>query len=358
MPDTAAFAAPSAELRPASGPQAWFGPDMADRTGEWLHRLTAAEVVDLAAAVDHAGERDILDLGRADFPLPALAPTLARIRRDVLHGRGFALIRGVPVERWTVRQAAVAYWALGTHLGEPCSQNGKGHVLGHVQDLGYDYSQPEARGYQTSARLNYHTDSSDMVGLLCLKPAKDGGLSSIASSVTCFNEMLRRRPDLAAVLTRPVYRTRWGEIPEGRKPWSEVPVFNPFEDSVVTTYVRSAIRKGQSLPGVPPLTDAQNEAMDMLDALANDPSIHLDMEFRPGDVQLLNNHRILHSRTAYVDFAEPERRRHLLRLWLACDDGPALPPWITREWQGMTATGRPNGIQVPGVPFSAPLEAE
>ena len=129
-------------------------------------------------------------------------------------------------------------------MGEACSQNGKGHVLGHVTNLGLDYSDPGMRGYQTNARLPYHTDSSDIVGLLCLKPAKAGGLSSVVSSTTLYNEVVRRRPDLIEVLEAPFYRTRWGEIPEGKAAWAEVPVFMAYKGRVIAHYVRSAIRKG------------------------------------------------------------------------------------------------------------------
>lgn len=341
-------------------PQAWYGRDMASRRSEWVHEWTAEEIEEIETAVSAVEARglEILEIGREDFPLPTVSSRLATVKRDVLHGRGFFLIRGLPVDRWTLRQAAVAYWGLGTHMGEACSQNGKGHVLGHVKNLGLDYNDPLARGYQTNARLPYHTDSSDIVGLLCWRTGKSGGLSSIVSSTTLYNEMVRRRPDLVPVLMSPFYRTRWGEIPEGKKPWAEVPVFMPHEGRMIVHYVRSAIRKGQLLDGVPPLTDRQIEALDELDALAGDPAIHLDMDFRPGDIQLLCNHSIMHSRTAFEDWPEPENRRHLLRLWLACEDGPALPEAMLRNYEGQTGNGRPNGIKVPGVPFRAPLEAE
>jgi hypothetical protein len=243
-------------------------------------------------------------------------------------------------------------------MGEPVSQNGKGHVLGHVTNLGLDYADPEVRGYQTSARLNYHADSSDVVSLLCLRSSRSGGLSSIVSSTTIWNELVRRRPDHARVLTAPLYYTRWGEVPAGRRPWAEIAAFTPWQGRMIATYVRSAIEKSQLMSEVPRLSSFQLEAMDHLDALAADPVLHLDMEFSPGDVQVLCNHSILHSRTAYEDWPEPHRRRHLLRLWLACEDGPALPPFMTGEFQRATANGRPDGIRVPGVPLVAPLEAQ
>ncbi len=342
------------------GPQAWYGPDMALRRDEWLRAWTGPELAEIEAAVARVLERDleILEIGREQFPLPTLEPVLHEIRRQVLHGRGFVLLRGLPVERWSVRQAAIAYWGIGAHLGEACSQNAQGHVLGHVKDLGRDYHDPLARGYQTNARLPYHTDSTDIVGLLCWRPGKAGGLSSIVSSTTVYNEMAARRPDLAQVLMGSFHRTRWGEVAEGRNPWSEMPVFMPTDSRMIVSYVRSAITKGQKIPGVPKLTDRQVEALDMMDALAEDPELYLDMEFKSGDIQLLCNHSILHSRTAFEDWPEPDRRRHLLRLWLSCADGPALPEAIMRREQDQSASGRPSGIRLPGVALKAPLEAE
>jgi hypothetical protein len=338
--------------------QAWYGPDMATRD-DWIHAFTTEDLADIDRAVRHAEAtgHDIAALRAADFPLgEPMRALLERVRTDALHGRGFVLMRGIPVERYSLRQSAIAYWGIGSHLGEAVSQNGKGHVLGHVTNLGLDYADPEVRGYQTNARLNYHADSSDIVMLLCLRSGRSGGLSSIVSSTTLWNELVRRRPDHARTLLAPLCYTRWGEIPEGRKPWAEIAAFTPWGGRMIATYVRSAIAKSQLMPEVPRLSAAQIEAMDHLDALAADPALHLDMAFRPGDIQVLCNHSILHSRTAYEDWPEPERRRHLLRLWLACEDGPALPPFMTEDFQGVTSNGRPDGIRVPGVRLVAPLE--
>jgi len=136
-----------------------------------------------------------------------------------------------------------------------------------------------------------------------------------------------------------------------------VPIFMPTDEGVVTTYVRSAVRKGQSLDGVPRVTAEQEAAFDAIDALAADPAFHLDMDFTVGDMQFLNNHVILHSRTRYEDHAAPAKRRHLLRLWLACEDGPTLPNVLVDDaFQGGTKHGRPNGISVPGVAPIATLD--
>ncbi|MGI9411856.1 MAG: TauD/TfdA family dioxygenase [Hyphomicrobiaceae bacterium] len=346
-------------LQPVKSPAAWHGSEMTDRAGEWTQTLSNAEIAelyDLARSL-RARSNDLLDLTRGDVPLPILGERLAALRHELLHGRGFALLRGMPVEEHTLADNAWAYWTLGLHLGTAVPQNGKNHMLGHVTDLGLDYTKPDVRGYQTSERLPYHTDYSDIVGLLCIRAARRGGLSSIASSVAIYNEMVRRHPDLAAALTRPIARTRWGEVPAGQQPWAMVPIFMPGDGRVITTYVRSAVRKGQSLDGVPPVTAEQEAAFDAIDQMAADPAFHLDMDFQPGDMQFLNNHVILHSRTTYEDHADPAKRRHLLRLWLACDDGPPLPKvMIDDAFQGGTRTGRPNGISVDGIAPIATLD--
>ena len=343
-----------------SGPEVWYGPEMAARQDEWVYEISAddASALDAGTKVALATGKDILDIIAEDFPLGSFAPTLMTIREELLRGRGFKLIRGLPIEGRTIADVAMMYWGIGTHLGYAVSQNAKGHVLGHVKDLGLNYDDPMARGYQTSARLPYHTDYSDLVGLLCMKTAQSGGLSSIVSSAALYNHMNAERPDLADALMQPLYRTRWGEVGGDRPPWVEVPTFNPYEGGVSTSYVRSAIRKAQSMPEVPRVTEKQEEAMDYLDSFAGSPDFHLDMELHMGDLQFVNNHYIMHSRTAYEDHRNWSEKRHLMRLWLACEDGPTFPPSMTKHFQGLTLNGRPNGIHVPGVPFSAPLDAE
>ncbi len=355
---SAAIEASTSGLVRYENEQAWYGPDMHAKS-DWIHTLTEEQLAELDAAVlaEDKQNLDILQLTKDDFTIPSIEPVLKVMADAVLHGRGFFLIRGLPVHRYTKKQSAMAFWALGLHVGEPVSQNGKGHVLGHVTNLGLNYADPEVRGYQTSARLPYHTDSSDMVGLLCLQKAKAGGLSSIVSSTTVWNELVRSRPDLAQVLLEEgFHRTRWGEIPAGQKPYTASPVFAQYKDKVFSNYVRSAIQKAQAMEGVPRLTAQQIEAMDHLDALTADERLHLDMDLAPGDIQYVSNYHVYHSRTSYEDYEQPDQRRHMLRLWLACENGPDLPESLLGR-HGVTQKGRPNGILVPGVSLVAPLEA-
>jgi hypothetical protein len=208
------------ELPPEqTGAAAWYGSEMAKRT-DWQMPLSPAEIVEVESAAKALASRDadIAAVTAKDFPLPTLGAKLkARVEGEVLNGRGFLLLRGLPVERWTMRESATAFYGLGAHLGSARSQNGRGHVLGHVQDLGLDVNDPNVRIYQTHERQTYHTDSCDIVGLLCLKTAQSGGMSALVSSTTIFNEMRRTRPDLLELLFQPIATDRRGEVPEGQK---------------------------------------------------------------------------------------------------------------------------------------------
>ena len=340
-----------------SGPEVWTGAEMRRDTA-WIREFTAAEIAELEAALE-AGRRagvEIIDIDAESFPLPTLGPTLDALRAEILRGRGFVLLRGLPVEGRDIEDVARLYWGLGRHFGHPVSQNGKGHLLGHVRDLGFDAADPEVRVYQTTERQYYHADSCDIVALLCLRPAMHGGESRIVSSASLYNEIRRRRPDLAELLSRPTAVDRRGEVPEGAPPYYLVPTFNHRDGLLSTYYVRRYIHSAQRFPDAPRLTAAHIEAFDLLDEIADDPEIHLAMEFRPGDVQLLHNHTILHDRGAYRDWPDGEAKRHLLRLWLCPPDGRPLPEAYAQRW-GSIEIGDRGGIVVPGQRPVVPLEA-
>jgi len=341
-----------------TGAAAWYGPEVAKR-GDLIVPLTAEDIgeIDAAMAPLLAASVDIAALTAGDFPLPRLQSKLAAVSHELLQGRGFAVLRGLPVERYDRRQAALAFFGLGTYLGRARSQNAKGHVLGHVQDLGLDVKDPNVRIYQTHERQTFHTDSCDIVGLLCLKTAKSGGLSALVSSTTIFNDMRRQRPDLLRLLFEPIATDRRGEVPVGMKPYFEIPVFSWHQGYLTAIYQRQYIDSAQRFPDAPRLTPRHIEALDMFDALANDPRLNLHMEFKPGDVQLVHNHTLLHDRTAFVDWPEPENRRHLLRLWLAAPGARPLPPVFAQRY-GKVDIGDRGGIILPSTTsLNAPLEA-
>lgn len=343
---------------PLQGPAVWYGADLV-RRDDWVFRFSDADLRELGEAISafRASGAALADIAPERFPLPTLQPKLEGLLHELLEGRGFVLMRGLPVERYTREESAIAYMGIGSYFGRPRSQNAKGHLLGHVKDLGVDVTDPGVRYYQTRRALEYHTDSVDVVGLLCLKTSKSGGESFIVSSPTCYNEILRRAPDLLPLLFDPFPTDRRGEVPQGMLPWFDMPVFHWHEGRLTTIYVRQYIESAQqNFPQAKRLTPAHWQALDVLDAVTNDPEVHLSMEFRPGDMQFLHNHQILHSRTDFENWPEPERHRHLLRLWLCPLDGRPLPPVFAPRYGSVTPGDR-GGIVVPGTTLNVPLEA-
>jgi hypothetical protein len=337
-------------------PCAWYGPELA-KCEDWIEWVSETEIAEVEHALRQLDAKriDATSITSKDVPLPTLAARLQRLLDEVLNGRGFVLIKGLPVERWTKREAAIAFLVIGVHLGNLRMQNAEGHLLGHVRDMGRSSDDPNTRIYQTRERQTHHTDSCDVVGVMCLHTAKSGGLSNLVSSTTIFNEMRRRRPDLLRVLLEPIETDRRGEVPEGSKPYFTIPVFNYHNGLVSAIYQRQYIDSARRFPDVAPLSPLQIEALDLFDKLANDPKLNLMMELQPGDIQLVHNHTILHDRTAFEDYPEPERKRHLLRLWLAPPSARSLPE-VYAERFGSITPGDRGGVIVAGAKATIPFE--
>jgi hypothetical protein len=300
-----------------SSRSAWRPADFADAS-EWKVPLSAAERGEIVAAARAAAGSGLTaaTVRREDFPLPGLAAQLADWVRELSAGRAFVLIRGFPVDVLSEPETELAYVGLGLHLGTAVSQNAAGDLLGHVRDTGVIRDSPAVRLYATSQRQDFHCDGSDLVGLLCLKPAKTGGQSKIVSSMAIYNQMLASRPDLVEVLRQPFAWDRNDEQPPGEDPFFHLPVIFDIDGAPRIFFIGWYIRDAQRHEQAPRLTARQLEALELLEGIANDPSFYLQMEFQPGDIQLLNNARILHAREAYTDHDDPAERRHLLRLWL------------------------------------------
>ena len=335
---------PASPGAPALDPAAWYADDML-KTDAWIYTLSDADIGDLMDAAADTQGIAIKDLTRKTFPLPVFGPVLDDIYRELTEGRGFVLIRGLPVADITRAQAGAAFYGMGTYLGLAVSQNPMGHVLGHVKDMGKNYDDPMARGYQTAAQMAFHSDQCDYVGLLCLQPSRSGGASLIVSSTTVYNEMHKRRPDLAAALCKPFCFTKHGEVAAGEEPWYRMPIF-AFQDGYLSIRGAGAhVRKAQALPGVPQFTEADIEALDLFQELASE--LAMPMTFQQGDIQFLHNHVMLHTRTAFEDHPEPDRKRHLMRLWLTDPAGRPTPPGFRENL---------SGIEVEGTIRSAPLD--
>ncbi|HUS24945.1 MAG TPA: TauD/TfdA family dioxygenase [Candidatus Binatia bacterium] len=327
------FARPHDSLprEPVKSPAAWRGEDLRGRT-DWIVTLSEADVAEIESALRASGDRPMQQLARADFPLPTLGPRIEAWRDEVHRGRGFVLVRGVPVAKWTVAQSERFFWCFGHWLGTPGAQNPEGDLLGHVRD---QKTGQDVRYYRTNKQLEVHTDTADIVGLLCLQKAKAGGLSRIVSSVAVFNELLKRRPDLAPRLFAPMWFDTKGE---GGVRAFALPPCRHSGGELRTFWQSDYYRTVQRFEHVPRLSPAEQELLDVYDGIANSPEFHLDMDLEPGDVQLLSNHTQLHARTAFEDWPEPARRRHLLRLWISVPQRASLKQRWLRARSGVSLT--------------------
>lgn len=340
-----------------TGPSVWTGREMAARQDEWIVDLTRTDIEDLEQAARHylTLGRDIGELTKANFPLAGFGRHLETLRGKLINGIGFEVIRGLPVQRYTQEMAAAIFCGVGAHLGSARSQNAQGHILGHVRDIGADANDPNTRIYQTHERQTFHTDSADIVGLLCLREAREGGESLLVSAEAIYNRMRADCPDLLARLFDPIATDRRGEVPEGMQPFMTIPPFSWHEGKLTVFYQRQYIDSAQRFPQAMRLTPDHVAALDRFDALANDPDLYLRMRLQPGDMQFVYNHSQLHDRTGFVDWPDPAERRHLLRLWLSPIGDRELPE-VFKQRYGTIEIGNRGGIITKGTRLHAPLD--
>ena len=285
---------------PVLDPSAWRRADLeADRS--WVVELDADQ------------RSALLD---GELPDPGV---LAGWRRQLQSGRGLLLVRGLPTDELGGEGCRELFPRLGAQLGDPVSQNREGQLLTDILDIGNDPTDPEVRLYTTAAEQDFHTDGADLIGLLCLRGARSGGLNRVVSSVTVAQEVATARPDLAPLLEQDWHFFLHTQD-DGTPLTFPMPIVRRTGDQVASFFVPWYIRRAQGLPGVPDLSPDQDALLRLYEQTANRPDLYVDMDFRPGDMQWIRNAVVLHKRTAYTDWPEPDRRRHLLRLWLAARD--------------------------------------
>jgi hypothetical protein len=317
-------------LQPLEPGCEWRADDVAD-PAEWTETLSEGEIAELEAAMAcaRAASEDFLSIGKADFPLPTLGPRLEAIEAELIDGRGFVLLRGLPRERWSNDDMCLAYWGIGAHLGRPWPQNHHGHLLGDVTDQGKTWDDPTARGNELGGiGLDFHCDGSDLVGLMCVATGASGGASAVANSVALHNDLARERPDLAAELYKPQPYDMRGEHRPGARGWYQMPVFTEHGGRLFVRLIRAYILASQRHPDAPRLTDLAREGVNWLQDRAESGAYSVIMDFRPGDMQFINNYHVLHGRAPYTDDRGSGRVRHLKRLWLETDVLADRPAWF------------------------------
>jgi len=314
------------QAQAADSPAAWRAADLESDRG-WVFHLDGRARDQLAGAVKAAREADrpLFDYRREDFDLGAAWRVIDSALGEAKRGRGLALLKGLPREGMSEDEFELLNWAIGLHAGVARPQGRMSQYISKVRDAGTDYRSATGRGYSSNAELDFHVDGCDVATLACYNQARSGGQSLISSSMTAYRLLCEERPDLAEVAQREFCFSRQGEEAPDEPPFYAQPLFDEAGGLLFAKWNRNRVQSAQKLEGVAPLTPAQRETMDVLDAILRRPEVMFTMYLEPGDLQILNNHVLLHSRTRFVDFEEPERRRTLFRLWLATPDSVRLP---------------------------------
>lgn len=302
--------------RPVTDSSAWRGADLREDTG-WIVPLTERQRAEVQSALAGVQRRGLAlpRVTQPDFPLPAWAPLFEQLMHELREGRGFSVLRGLPFEGLGEDEAGLMLWGIGTHLGTGVSQNAAAELIAHVYDRGGRYGDRNVRAYQVRADLSPHCDQSDVVALACLRKARSGGLTRLASAMSVFNVMLRESPEHLPTLFNGLFYSRKDEQgpDEPRVNPRRLPVFSEEDGVLSCRYMRSWVEYARVHDGVA-MTPAETAALNAFDAIARSGDLPLDMMLQPGDVQFANNFTVLHARTEYED--DPAHKRHMLRLWL------------------------------------------
>lgn len=313
-------------MRHANSQAAWTV-NALRRDESWIFELGDRARRDMTVAVRKATDpaKTLLDYRRDHFDLGSSWPTIAAALRQVRDGTGFAILRGMPRDSLTSQEFELLTWAIGLHAGVARPQGKASPFMTAVRDAGTVYRTGKGRGYSSNADLDFHTDSADIVLLTCYNVAKSGGMSMVSSSVAAHEAMMAERPDLAEILHHPFYFSRQQEQAPDEAPFYANPIYDERDGLLFSKWNRNRLRSAQAFEGVPKLTAQQHEALGLLDEILRRPATMHTMYLRPGDMQILNNHVTLHSRTEFEDHDDPASKRCLFRLWLAPPDGVALP---------------------------------
>tara|TARA_B100001059_G_scaffold230307_1_gene264330 strand:- start:1604 stop:2605 length:1002 start_codon:yes stop_codon:yes gene_type:complete len=303
----------------------------------WLIELDDNDNEELVKATQFAVDtnKNLYDLTSSDFPLKYFVRKINLIKEQIQSGFGFVVIKKLPIKQFNEEEVKRMLWGIGQYIGYPEKQDRAGALLHVVTDTGANFSKSDhIRGFQTNEELQFHTDGADIFALLCIRNAKTGGLSKLVSSVAIFNEIEKVRPDLAQILQKEFHFDSRTQNPNDDK-IQKIPIFVKHDNLITALYKRRYIRSAQRFEEVPKLTKLQIEALDLIDKLCNDKKFCLSMQLSPGDLEIASNATTFHSRETYEDYADPNKRRCMIRLWLSLLHQRPLPQVYkrTREWE-------------------------
>jgi hypothetical protein len=317
---------------PMVHPAAWRRVDLeADQSWIWpLDDGDRAEILEALSTLEASGA-SVLNL-------PRLGARLDAIIDEIEGGRGVALIRGIPVKGAPLADIERLFMGLAAHIGYPEAQDAGGKLLHRVcaerafSDRGEAqaaFRNSDIRAYQTNVELGFHGDGSDALFFLCVRQGRSGGATRLCSSVTAFNDLLARDAALTDALQSPFAFDTRGQTP-GR-PYQELPIYAFYDDNLSMLYKRGYIELAQLTKGAPKLTAKQIEALDALDAVLEDDRNCFSFMLKPGDLLIANNYNILHARTSFEDWSDPEQSRLMFRVWATLRRNRRRLPPLYRE---------------------------
>ncbi|MBM10122.1 MAG: hypothetical protein CMF69_11215 [Magnetovibrio sp.] len=321
---------------------AWRPHDLL-RDQSWVFSLSENARKQLAYSIKKVfdPDRPLFDYSREDFDLgPGLA-TVVAAAEQAYFGYGLTLVRGLPRKEMTEQEYRLMIWALGLNLGVPRPQGRASQYISEVRATGMNYRSAGGRGYNSNAGLDFHCDGCDLVALACYNKAKRGGQSLISSSVSAWQALLVEYPELAETARHDFYFSRNQEEAPDEAPYYAQPLFD-FEDGrLFSKWNRNRVRTAQDILGVPKLSVMQKQCGDVLDLILRRPDLMYTMWLQPGDLQFINNHVILHSRTTFDDYDELNRKRLLFRLWIA----PPYSVQLPNSWEKFFNSTDPGTVR-------------
>jgi len=302
-------------FKPIRNASSWHGADFKVNKSYEYH-LEPSHIADLEQALGGI-KRSGLELAALtpkNFPLPTMLPLLHSIGDVLRNGRGFALLRGFPIDQHEIDDLSIMYYGLCRHIGMGMTQNSDGGLIHYVTDGPLKPNQGN-RGVGFPRITPLHVDLMDIVTLLCVRQATDSPHSHLSSSTTLYNEFLKRRPDLLPRLFGGYEWDRMNEHGEGETPTSgyRVPLFSLINGTLSCRYNRSWM-SATNVAEKAPLSSLDEEAFALIDDITAET--RFSFPFSEGDIQFCNNYTVLHGREAHKPEPLEERKRLLIRIWL------------------------------------------
>ena len=326
----------------AGHPAAWRGEQLL-QSDHWITQLCEEDVREIDAALEQSRSvEDIASITVDEFSLPTVGEKLREIQDSLENGPGAAMVRGIPTLDYSEDDCRRLFFGLSQYVGTPVSQSAKGEMIFSVRDSGFSDSDPRSRGPNTRKKLTYHTDRCDVIGFMCLQQAKSGGENFVVSSMTLYDEIRKRRPDLLHELEQPFYYARHNVDLGNERPWCRQPIFSFYDGHFAANMLRVLIERAYAMPELPDMTVQQRAALDYVQELSDDPELHISFMQKPGDLLFLNNWVTLHRRSEFEDYDEPEKKRHILRIWLSVPNSRPLDP-LFKDNYGATEAGAVRG---------------